>query len=175
MTRTQTGEGATTDADDAGAGPAPEPDPDYRAVLVFDGDCPFCSAAASALRRLDDVGVIPWEDGSSQAFLDAQFGEVPFALVFVDREDERVWTGREAARELCERAGVPVLVQDVVRDNYESIADAIRTVTGVDGEVGEHHGTFPLAASAKESFGALAANARQTHRPGARAEASVGR
>ena len=29
---------------------------------------------------------------------------------------------------------MPVLVQDIAGDNYESLADAIRTVTGVEGE-----------------------------------------
>lgn len=155
-----------------GDGPATSASSGYHAVLVFDGDCPFCSAAASALRRLDGVGVVPWEHGSAQAFLNAQFGDTPFALVFVDREDGLVWTGREAARELCDRAGVPALVQDVVRDNYESIADAIRTVTGVEGEVDEHHGCFPLAPPAAEAFDGLAADARQTHRPETRSRAS---
>ena len=58
--------------------------PDYHAVLVYDGDCPFCSAASSALRRLDGVGTVPWADEAAQSFLDAQFGDVPFALIFAD-------------------------------------------------------------------------------------------
>jgi predicted DCC family thiol-disulfide oxidoreductase YuxK len=82
---------------------------DYHAVLVYDGECPLCSAAATALRRVGAVGAIEWEDDPAQAFLAAQFGETPFALVFADSREERVYVGREAARELCERAGMPVL------------------------------------------------------------------
>jgi len=142
-----------------------ETDTEYRGVLIFDGDCPFCSAAASALRRLDDVAAVEWDHEASQAFLEAQFGETPFALVLVDRAAETVWVGREAARELCDRAGVPTLVQDVVGDNYESLADAIRTVTGVDREPDAYHGEFPLAAPAAERFPDLSRHARKTHRP----------
>ena len=135
---------------------------DYHGVLVYDGECPFCSAAASALRRVDGVGAIEWEDDPAQAFLQAQFGETPFVLVFADRREERVYVGREAARELCDRAGMPALVQDVVGDNYESIADAIRTVTGVDGDPDPYHGVYPLADDARDRFDALAASAGHT-------------
>lgn len=140
----------------------------YRAVLVYDGDCPFCSAAASALRRLDRVAAIEWDHEVSRAFLAAQFGEVPFALVLVDRKDGTVWIGRAAARELCERAGLPALVQDVVGDNYEAVADAVRTVTGVERDPDPYHGTVDLAPGAREQFDALAANARITHVPSGR-------
>ncbi len=132
---------------------------EYHAVLVFDGDCPFCSAAASALRRVRGVGAIPWGDDAAQSFLDAQFDETPFALVFAEREEGRVYVGRDAARELCERAGMPTLVGDIVGDNYESIADAIRTVTGVAGDPDPYHGVYPMAEAARERFDSLAANA----------------
>ncbi|WP_158056871.1 DCC1-like thiol-disulfide oxidoreductase family protein [Halorussus halophilus] len=135
---------------------------DYHAVLVYDGECPFCSAAASALRRLKGIGAIAWEDESAQNFLRAQFGETPFAMVFVDRDEQQVWVGREAARELCERAGMPTLVQDVVGDNYESLADAIRTVAGLDDNPDPYHGTIPLAERAESEFEELAANAWNT-------------
>ncbi|WP_135826237.1 DCC1-like thiol-disulfide oxidoreductase family protein [Halorussus ruber] len=135
---------------------------DYHGVLVYDGECPFCSAAASALRRVDGVGAIEWEEDSAQAFLEAQFGETPFALVFADRREERVYVGREAARELCDRAGMPVLVRDIVGDNYESLADAIRTVSGVDGDPDPYHGEYPMAEDAKEPFEELAGNAWHT-------------
>ena len=135
---------------------------DYHAVLVYDGECPFCSAAATALRRLDGVGAIAWGDDPAQAFLEAQFGETPFALVFADSRDERVYVGREAARELCDRAGMPVLVQDIVGDNYESLADAIRSVTGVEGEPEPYHGVYPLSEAGMEAFEELAANAWHT-------------
>jgi len=142
--------------------PEPSRDTDYHAVLVYDGECPFCSAAASALRRVEGVGAIAWADDPAQAFLGAQFGEQPFALVFADAREERVYVGRDAARELCERAGMPVLIQDVVGDNYESIADAIRTVMGTEGDPDPYHGAYLMADGAKEAFGSLAENAWHT-------------
>ena len=145
----------------------------FRSVLVYDGDCPFCSAAA--LRRLDDAGTVPWEDESAQRFLDAQFGETPFALAFVDSEAERVWLGESAAEELCTRAGVPALVSDLVGDNYESIADAVRRVTGAEGDPDPYHGEFPLSEGAAGAFADLASNAEQTHRPVVGDDARAGR
>ena len=151
---------------------------DYHAVLVYDGECPFCSAAASALRRLPGVGAIAWDEKSVQSFLRAQFGdtpsdssdeprltafgETPFALVLADGEEETVYVGREAARELCERAGMPVLIRDIVGDNYESIADAVRTVTKVDEDPDAHHGVFPMSDDATVAFDELAGNAWHT-------------
>lgn len=132
---------------------------EYHGVLIYDGECPFCSAAASALRRVRGVGAIPWYDDPAQEFLKAQFEEVPFALVFVDHDEGRVYAGRAAASELCERAGLPVLVQDIVGENYESIADAIGTVVGQDREVDPYHDTYPLSDAAEERYPALAANA----------------
>lgn len=139
---------------------------DYHAVLVYDGECPFCSAAATALRRVEGVGAIAWDAESAQAFLDAQFGETPFALVFADAREERVYVGRDAARELCERAGMPVLVQDVVGNNYESIADAIRTVSGVEGDPDPYHGEYPMAPDGRAVFEELAENAWHTAKVG---------
>lgn len=128
----------------------------YDSVLIYDGDCPFCSAAASAMRRVEGVGSVSWHDEAAQAFLTALFDDVPFALVLVDREAETVFVGREAARELCERAGVPALVGDIVGDNYESLADAIRTVTGVDGDPDPYHDVVPLPPAASERYDELA-------------------
>lgn len=137
-------------------------DPDdleYHGVLIYDGECPFCSAAASALRRIRGVGAIPWYDEPAQEFLAAQFEEVPFALVFVDYEEERVYAGRAAASELCERAGLPVLVQDIVGENYESIADAIGTVVGQDRDPDPYHDTYLLSTDAKGQYPSISANA----------------
>ncbi|WP_323191800.1 DCC1-like thiol-disulfide oxidoreductase family protein [Halostella sp. PRR32] len=128
----------------------------YDGVLIYDGECPLCSAAATALRRLRTVGSVSWYDDAAQAFLAAQFGETPFALVFVDRETEAVYAGRAAASELCDRAGLPVLVRDIVGENYEAIADGIRSVAGLDGSPDPYHGVYPLADDAAERFDALA-------------------
>ncbi|MDY6780514.1 MAG: DUF393 domain-containing protein, partial [Halobacteria archaeon] len=40
-------------------------------VLIYDGDCAYCSAASKALERLDDVEVAAWQDDEAQEFLRA--------------------------------------------------------------------------------------------------------
>lgn len=137
----------------------------YTGILIFDSDCPFCSAASTAMRQLADVGVVSWDDPTTQAFLEAQFGDVPFALFFVDGEDNTVWAGKAAARELCHRAGMPVLVQDIITEDYESIADAIQFVSGSDREIDPYHGEYPLAADAAALFDELVTKGESTHRP----------
>lgn len=137
-------------------------DPPFDGVLVYDGDCPFCSAAATALRRIDSVGAVAYSHAEVRAFLAAQFDDEPFALVFADYAGSTVYVGRDAAGELCERAGLPVLVQDVVGENYESLADAIRTVTGVDREPDPYHGTYPMADDARNAYADVAAIAKST-------------
>lgn len=135
---------------------------EFYGVLVYDGECPFCSAAATALRRVPGVGAISHYDEAAQRFLEAQFDDVPFALVFADVSEERVYVGREAARELCERAGLPALVSDLVGENYESIADAVRTVTGLDREPDPYHDVLPMTDTAREAFPGLADAAGST-------------
>ena len=132
---------------------------EFDSVLVYDGDCPFCSAAATALRQLPEIGTVAWNDDAAQAFLEAQFDETPFALVLADPASGQVYLGREAASEVAERAGMPVLVQDILGDNYESLADAVRTVTGVERDPDPYHGVYPLSDAARERFDDLAANA----------------
>ncbi|SFC41705.1 Predicted thiol-disulfide oxidoreductase YuxK, DCC family [Halobiforma haloterrestris] len=138
---------------------------EFTGILIYDGDCPFCSAASTAMRQREDVGVVPWDDPSAQAFLEAQFGEAPFALFFADREAGRIRAGRAAASELCHRAGMPVLIQDVVGENYERMADAIRFVSGIDREIDPYHGDYPLADGARARFDELAASGAATHVP----------
>lgn len=137
----------------------------FHGVLIYDGDCPFCSAASTALRHVDGVGAVAWDEDAAQAFLKAQFDDVPFALALVDREAGAVRVGRDAARDLCERAEMPVLVQDIVGDNYESIADAIRTVAGTDREPDPYHGTYDLSDAARGRYDHLAAAATTTTIP----------
>ncbi|RZH66872.1 thiol-disulfide oxidoreductase DCC family protein [Natrinema altunense] len=139
------------------------PEPQFTGLLLYDGDCPFCSAASTAMRRLESVGVVPWDDPAAQAFLAAQFGDTPFALFFVDIEAETVWAGRAAATELCERAGLPVLVRDIVDESYERVADAVQSVSGTDREIDPYHDAYPLSDDAAALFDDLAAAGTRTH------------
>lgn len=128
---------------------------DYDAVLIYDGECPYCSVAASALKRLDDIGAVSWYDDSAQTFLEAQFDETPFAMFLVDRDRNRVYGGRSAAKELAERAGMPSLVGSLVRDNYDAIASVVGAASGRGRDPDDYHETYPLGEDAADSFAGL--------------------
>ncbi|MFB6092669.1 MAG: DCC1-like thiol-disulfide oxidoreductase family protein [Haloquadratum sp.] len=128
---------------------------DYDAVLIYDGECPYCSVAARALGRLDEVGVISWYDDAAQAFLDAQFGESPFAMFLVDRAEGTVYAGRSAAEELADRAGTPGIVGSLVRENYDRIARAVGAVSGRGRDPADYHDVYPLDDDAAPLFDRL--------------------
>jgi len=119
-------------------------------VLIFDGDCPYCSVAAVALRRLDDVVAVPWEADPVGPFLDAQFGSRPFAMVLADPGERRVYAGRSAAGELAERAGTPGIVGGLVRDNYDRIAGVVGALSGRGRDSDDVHDTYRLTDAAIE-------------------------
>lgn len=119
-------------------------------VLIFDGDCPYCSVAALALRRLDGVVAVPWEADPVGPFLDAQFGSRPFAMVFVDPAKRRVYAGRSAAEELANRAGTPGIVGGLVRDNYDRIADVVGTLSGRGRDPADVHEIYRLKDDASD-------------------------
>ncbi|WP_410764429.1 DCC1-like thiol-disulfide oxidoreductase family protein [Haloferax sp. DFSO60] len=126
-----------------------------NAVLIYDGECPYCSIAATALKRLDDVEAISWYDDAAQEFLAAQFSEVPFAMVLADRSEDRVYAGRAAAKELAERAGTPGIVGSLVRDNYETIAKVVGVASGRGRDPDDVHSTYPIEGAALDTFDAL--------------------
>jgi hypothetical protein len=131
----------------------------YDAVLVYDGECPYCSVAARALRRLRAIGAVSWYDEEAQTLLEAQFGETPFSMVLVDRRRNRVYAGRSAAEELAERAGTPGIVSSLVRDRYDDIARAVGAASGRGRDPDDYHDVYPLAEDAAALFGDLAARA----------------
>ncbi|WP_224449629.1 DCC1-like thiol-disulfide oxidoreductase family protein [Haloprofundus salilacus] len=130
---------------------------DYDAVLIFDGECPYCSVAARALRTLDDIGAISWYNDAAQEALTAQFGETPFAMVLVDARRNRVYAGRAAAEELADRAGTPGIVGSLVRDNYDRIAAVVGAASGRARDPDDVHDVYPLTDAARERFDALVA------------------
>ncbi|WP_256403525.1 DUF393 domain-containing protein [Halorubrum salinum] len=119
-------------------------------VLIFDGDCPYCSVAALALRRLDGVVAVPWAADPVGPFLDAQFGSRPFAMVLVDPTERLVYAGRSAAEELADRAGTPGIVGGLVRDNYDRIADVVGTLSGRGRDPDDVHDVYPLTDEASD-------------------------
>jgi hypothetical protein len=119
-------------------------------VLIFDGDCPYCSVAAVALRRLEGVVAVPWEADPVGPFLDAQFGSRPFAMVLVDPGERRVYAGRSAAEELADRAGTPGIVGGLVRDNYDRIADVVGKLSGRGRDPDDVHEVYRLTDAARD-------------------------
>jgi hypothetical protein len=134
-------------------------DSEYNAVLVYDGECPYCSVAAVALRRLRSIGALSWYDDEAQAFLTRQFGETPFAMVLVDRRRNRVYAGRSAAEELADRAGTPGIVGSLIRDRYDDIARAVALASGRGRDPDDYHEIYPLTDDAAALFDRLAAAA----------------
>ena len=113
-------------------------------VLIYDGDCVYCSVAAKALRRLGDVGAVSWDDETAQRFLHAQFGEEPFAMFLVDLNEETVYAGRTAASELSERAGLPSVASDLVASEYGGISKVVGVASRREREPDDYHGRYDL-------------------------------
>ncbi len=127
----------------------------FEAVLIYDGDCGFCTAAATAVGQLDTVGVIPWQSAPAQAFLEAQFESPPFTLIFVDTVSNRVALGRDAARTVADRAEMPSLLATLADTQYDSIAQAIQTVSGSNRSFESVHGQYPMTDTARTQVPAV--------------------
>jgi len=126
-------------------------------VLIYDGDCPYCSVAAVALERIEGIVAVSWYAEPVEPFLEAQFGANPFAMVLVDPEEGRVYAGRNAAKELTDRAGTPGIVGSLVRDNYERIAGVVGALSGRGRDPDDYHETYELTPEAAAHVDALRA------------------
>jgi len=135
--------------------------PTFDAVLIYDGECPYCSLAANALERLETVGAVSWYDDAVSPFLRAQFDAEPFAMVLADGSAGRVYAGRSAARELADRAGIPSLVGKIVRDNYETIAGVVGVASGRGRDPANYHGEYELTPEARDCYETLVTAARK--------------
>ena len=133
--------------------------PGFDAVLIYDGECPYCSIAARALKQVNDIGALSWYTDTAQSFLRAQFGDTPFAMVLVDESEGLVYGGRAAAEELAERAGTPEIVGSLLRDNYETIARVVGLASGRRQPPDDVHERYPLTDAGAGLFDSLAADA----------------
>ncbi|MDY6776195.1 MAG: DUF393 domain-containing protein [Halobacteria archaeon] len=124
-------------------------------VVIYDGDCAFCSTASKALERLEDVGAVSWYDDEAQWFLEAEFGETPFVLFLVDSDEATVYAGGDAAEELADRAGLPGLVGDLLGDRYETVSEVIRKVTRTEGSPESFGGVYGIEDEAMRLFDEL--------------------
>lgn len=128
---------------------------EYDAVVLYDADCPYCSAATKALRRTQHLGAVAWSEDAAQSFLDAQFGDTPFAIILVDSSEDRVYVGRDAARELAERAGLPNLLSDLVASEFDHVDAVVDRFGGHERRPDDWHGTYDLTAEALAQFDSL--------------------
>jgi predicted DCC family thiol-disulfide oxidoreductase YuxK len=135
----------------------------YDAVLIYDGECPYCSVAAVALKRTQGIGVVSWYDDAAQAFLAGQFEDAPFAMVLADVRRRRVYAGEAAAKELSDRAGMPGAFGDALSANYDTIADVVGRLSGRGRDPDPVDGRYPMADAARATFTDLASVA--TDRP----------
>jgi predicted DCC family thiol-disulfide oxidoreductase YuxK len=133
----------------------------FESVLIYDGECPYCSVAALALERIEAVGAISWYDERAQSFLRAQFGATPFAMVLVDSAERQVYAGQSAAEELTRRAGMPGLAGSLVRDNYETIARVVGMASGRGRDPDDVHDRYDLTADGADQFEMLAPTATE--------------
>jgi len=131
-------------------------------VLIYDGDCAYCSVAARALRRLGDVAAVGWEEDAAQRFLESQFEETPFAMFLADLDEENVYAGRSAAEELADRAGAPSLASSLVSSEYDGISKVVGIASRRDREPDDYHGIYDMRERARRDAEALAESARSS-------------
>jgi predicted DCC family thiol-disulfide oxidoreductase YuxK len=117
-------------------------------VLIFDAECPYCTVAASTLRTIDNLQLIGWDDPVAQRFLEAQFDDVPFAMVLIEADQGQLHLGRAAAARLAMRAGSPALMGTLVRTQYDRIAETVSRLSGRSRPVDAVGGNYALTAEA---------------------------
>lgn len=118
-----------------------------RSLLIYDGSNALFRAAADLLtRRADGLVPVAWGSEPVQAFLEAQFGDRPFAFILV--EESSVHVGESAVDRLLRDRGVDPAVASVLERLYPPVADPFgRAVHGR--EPADLHGTFPLTDAAR--------------------------
>ena len=118
---------------------------EFDAVVIYDAECPYCSAATKALRRVDGLGAVSWHDDAAQAFLEDQFGEPLFAVFLVVPAERRLYAGKAAARELCDMAGMPELFGRLVERQFDRFERSVEWLSAHDRRPEDIDGEYPLA------------------------------
>lgn len=75
------------------------------ATLVFDRNCPYCTAIALVAEKTSNLDRIPFQSEEAQKKLKEAFEDPGFTLFLF--EDEKVFWGREAARRVAEKSFIP--------------------------------------------------------------------
>ncbi|MEF8819312.1 MAG: hypothetical protein V5A31_00595 [Haloferacaceae archaeon] len=122
------------------------------AVLLYDGRRRAFRALADRFADcVDGLVTVPLESPDAKRFLEAQFGDQPFAFVFV--EGESVHAGSAAVRRVLRRAGAAPAA-DLAARAYPTLAPVFgRVVHGQ--EPADLDGTVPLADAARDPLAAL--------------------
>jgi len=113
-----------------------------RTLLIYDGSTRLFRAVADTIARFSEtLTLVPWESDAVQAFLRAQFGDPPFALVLID--GNAVYVGESAVGHALDDLDVAAPVSDLVTQLYPAFAAPFGRV--VHGKApAEIHGTFKL-------------------------------
>jgi hypothetical protein len=115
------------------------------AVLLYDGSRPAFRAVADAATRHTDLRAVPLQTDAARRFLDAQFGERPFAFVLI--ENEVVHAGSATVGCVLRRQGIPLA--GLASAAYGPLSGPVgRLIHGR--EPADLDGTRPLADAARE-------------------------
>lgn len=119
-----------------------------RSLLIYDGSNALFRTAAELLAcRSADLVPVAWGSAPAQAFLEAQFGDRPFAFMLV--EGGSVHVGAATVDRVLRDRGVDPSVAAVLERLYPPVAGPFgRVVHGR--EPADLHGTFPLTDDARE-------------------------
>lgn len=78
------------------------------AALIYDKECPYCRAVSLAATGLSDVDIIEYGSKEAREMVEAAFDDPGFTLYLF--ENNRVYWGREVARRIFKRVGLPARV-----------------------------------------------------------------
>lgn len=113
-------------------------------VLIHDGSCVYCAAAADLVTHIDDdVGVVEWSSDVVQRFLTEQFESTPFSMGLVDLKNNTVYLGREAMSQLVQRAGVSKRIAERLSRDYAAVAPDVSRATN-NRRPSSFHGKFRI-------------------------------
>lgn len=124
-----------------------------RTLLIYDGSTRLFRAIADTIARFSEtLTLVPWESDAVQAFLRAQFGDPPFALILI--EGDAVHVGEAAVGHALDDLNVATPVTDLVEQLYPAVAAPFGRV--VHGKApADIHGTFRLDETAKTHIESL--------------------
>lgn len=114
-------------------------------IMIYDGECPYCKIASVSVDNInEDISIIQWDHELSQKFLDVQFEDPPFGLIFIDKSKDKVWLGEDATYEIAERAKETKIFSSLLKNNYDIISDTISAITNRDREIDKYEGIYNL-------------------------------